>query len=66
MRRLAKSKHTVFCGRILVYLANVFPLSERSGVNLRGDFNVDNVTFYEEDGMDVDDAGTGNCSFVIP
>ncbi len=49
LRRLSKTKNAVFSGRILMYLATVYPLSERSGVNLRGDFNLDNVTKYEGD-----------------
>ncbi len=48
MRRLSKSKHTVFCGRILIYLSSVFPLRDRSGVNYKGDVNVNNVTFYDD------------------
>ena len=31
LRRLSKEKNTVFCGRILMFLANSFPLGERSG-----------------------------------
>ncbi|KAJ1017777.1 hypothetical protein NDA16_005094 [Ustilago loliicola] len=55
LRRLSKpsQKHTVFAGRILSLLAKVFPLGERSGVNLRGDFNVENKTHIEEN---IDDA----------
>ncbi|KAI8814283.1 THO complex, subunit THOC1 [Cladochytrium replicatum] len=60
LRRLSKTKDTATSGQILIFLANVFPLSERSGVNLRGDFNVDNVTFFDTvddtDPMDVDGA----------
>lgn len=50
LRRLSKpsQQHTVFAGRILSLLAKVFPLGERSGVNLRGDFNVENKTYIEE------------------
>ena len=29
---------TKFCGRILTFLSRVFPLGERSGVNLRGEY----------------------------
>lgn len=29
---------TMFCGRILTFLSGVFPLGERSGVNLRGEY----------------------------
>ncbi|GAC77615.1 nuclear matrix protein [Moesziomyces antarcticus T-34] len=50
LRRLSKPSqhHTVFAGRVLSLLAAVFPLGERSGVNLRGDFNVENKTHIEE------------------
>ncbi|KAF8131614.1 THO complex subunit 1 transcription elongation factor-domain-containing protein [Boletus edulis] len=37
LRRLSKTgSTTMFCGRILTFLSGVFPLGERSGVNLRG------------------------------
>ncbi|RCH81885.1 UDP-glucose-4-epimerase [Rhizopus azygosporus] len=48
LRRMSKEINTVFCGRILMFLANSFPLGERSGVNLRGDFNT-NVIHYDPD-----------------
>ncbi|KAJ9474951.1 UDP-glucose epimerase [Pseudozyma hubeiensis] len=50
LRRLSKpsQQHTVFAGRILSLLAKVFPLGERSGVNLRGEFNVENKTIIED------------------
>lgn len=47
LRRSSKSTHTVFCGRIRLFLANTFPLGERSGVNLRGEFNKENFTTFE-------------------
>lgn len=48
LRRLSKTEDTIFCGRILIFLSKSFPIGERSGVNLRGDFNVENVTAYDE------------------
>jgi THO complex subunit 1 len=48
LRRLSKTKNTVTCGRILIFLSSVFPLSERSGVNAKGEFNIENVTHFEE------------------
>ncbi|KAK6357810.1 hypothetical protein TWF730_007169 [Orbilia blumenaviensis] len=48
LRRLSKSEDTVFCGRIFVFLTKSFPLSERSGVNLRGEFHVENRTAFDE------------------
>lgn len=59
LRRLSKPSqhHTVFAGRVLSLLAAVFPLGERSGVNLRGDFNVENKTHIEEnDGQAAEEA----------
>jgi THO complex subunit 1 transcription elongation factor len=40
LRRLSKmgTQNTEFCGRILMFLSQVFPLGERSGVNLRGEY----------------------------
>lgn len=51
LRRLSRSQNTVFCGRILVFLANFFPFFERSGLNLISEFNNDEsmqVMFDEE------------------
>ncbi|KAF9918935.1 hypothetical protein FBU30_011227 [Linnemannia zychae] len=49
LRRILKSKNTVLCGRILMLMSSVFPITERSGVNLKGDFNTDNVTLIESE-----------------
>ncbi|KAF8948854.1 hypothetical protein BGZ47_002014 [Haplosporangium gracile] len=49
LRRLSKAKNTVLCGRILMLLSSVFPITERSGVNLKGEFNTENVTLVESD-----------------
>nr|CAG4643807.1 EOG090X0324 [Lepidurus arcticus] len=52
LRRLSRSQNTVFCGRILLFLAKFFPFSERSGLNIISEFNLDNVTSFgtQEDG----------------
>ncbi|KAJ3682309.1 hypothetical protein LUZ60_014882 [Juncus effusus] len=49
LRRLSKSNDVVFCGRILMFLAHFFPLSERSAVNIKGVFNTSNETKYEKE-----------------
>ena len=49
LRRLSKTQDTVFAGRILMFLTNVFPLSDLTGVNRMGHFNVSNVTEYSDD-----------------
>ncbi|KAI9247064.1 THO complex subunit 1 transcription elongation factor-domain-containing protein [Sporodiniella umbellata] len=58
LRRLSKEINTVFCGRILMFLANSFPLDERSGVNLRGDFNTNTIHFDSNEEVDSDDTLT--------
>ena len=46
LRRLSRAQNTVFCGRILLFLARFFPFSERSGLNLISEFNLENVTTF--------------------
>lgn len=48
LRKVSKVKNSAFCGEILSLIANAFSLNERSGVNLRGAFNTDNMTIYME------------------
>ncbi|KXJ28973.1 THO complex subunit 1 [Exaiptasia diaphana] len=48
LRRLSTQQNTVFCGRIQMFLARLFPLSERSGLNLMSQFNLENVTKYNK------------------
>lgn len=47
LRRLSQYQNTVFCGRILIFLADFFPLFERSGLNLASEFNLDNSTNFD-------------------
>ena len=64
LRRLSRAEDTVFCGRVFIFLFQSFPLGDRSSVNLRGEYHVENVTVYEdwpskteakaEDGMELD------------
>ncbi|XP_003701778.1 THO complex 1-like protein Hpr1 [Megachile rotundata] len=46
LRRLSRSQQTVFCGRILLFLAKFFPFSERSGLNIVSEFNLENFTEF--------------------
>ena len=66
LRRLSRAEDTVFCGRVFIYLFQSFPLGDRSSVNLRGEYHVDNVTVFDElpsnepdvqSPMDVDTSG---------
>lgn len=53
LRRLSRAQNTIFCGRILLFLANYFPFSDRSGLNIVSEFNSDNITSYKSgDGSD--------------
>lgn len=49
LRRLPKSQpqDVILSGRILMFLSSVFPLAEKSGVNLRGNFNINKGTVWE-------------------
>eukprot|EP00026_Physarum_polycephalum_P001811 Phypoly_transcript_01814.p1 GENE.Phypoly_transcript_01814~~Phypoly_transcript_01814.p1 ORF type:complete len:641 (-),score=169.30 Phypoly_transcript_01814:60-1982(-) len=48
LKRLSKTNNAEFCGRILIFLAYVFPLSDRSGLNVKSECNVANVTIAED------------------
>lgn len=56
LRRLSRSQNTVFCGRILLFLANFFPFSERSGLNVVSEFNLENTTEFNSADNNGDDA----------
>ena len=49
LRRLSSAQNTVFCGRIQLFLARLFPLSEKSALNLMSHFNLENVTSYNKE-----------------
>ncbi|OQR67523.1 THO complex subunit 1-like [Tropilaelaps mercedesae] len=48
LRRLSKGQNTVFCGQILIVLAKLFPLSERSGLNIVSEFNTEHLTIRSD------------------
>lgn len=48
LRRLSRAEDTAFCGRVFIFLFQSFPLGDRSSVNLRGEYHVENVTSFEE------------------
>lgn len=53
LKRLSVNTDATFCGEIRMIMALVYPLTERSGVNLRGEFNLENVTRFEvNEGVD--------------
>ena len=65
LRRLSAPQNTVFCGRIQLFLAQLFPLSEKSALNLMSHFNLENVTAFtnEEELLSSKDDSTpkGKC-----
>lgn len=55
LKRFSRAQNTVFCGRILLFLATFFPFSERSGLNIISEFNLENLTEFENDAQDISD-----------
>lgn len=52
LKRFSRAQNTVFCGRILLFLATFFPFSERSGLNIISEFNLENLTEFDADAND--------------
>ncbi|USW55519.1 Putative THO complex, subunit THOC1 protein [Septoria linicola] len=51
LRRLSRAEDAIFCGRVFFFLFQTFPLGDKSSVNLRGEFHVENTTKFDvEDG----------------
>ncbi|TPP67231.1 putative UDP-galactose-4-epimerase, partial [Fasciola gigantica] len=48
LRRLSKSQNTAFCGQIQLFLSRLFPLDEKSGLNLMSNFNVEKEIVYNK------------------
>ncbi|KAI9673439.1 MAG: hypothetical protein M1817_002901 [Caeruleum heppii] len=48
LRRLSRAEDTVFCGRVFIFLFQSFPLGDKSSVNLRGEFHVENTTSFDD------------------
>ena len=46
LRRLSRSQNTILCGRIQLFLARLFPMSEKSALNLNNQFNLTNITAF--------------------
>ena len=64
MRRLSRAEDAIFCGRVFIFLFQSFPLGDKSSVNLRGEFHVENVTTFEktiEDSEGPDDEAAQNA-----
>lgn len=48
-RRLSRHLDPAFAGRILIFMFQSFPLGDKSAVNLRGEYHVENVTTFDQD-----------------
>ncbi|KAG4438123.1 hypothetical protein IFR05_006403 [Cadophora sp. M221] len=65
LKRLSRAEDTAFCGRVFIFMFQSFPLGDKSSVNLRGEFHVENVTTFDiippkevdQEQMDVDAKG---------
>ncbi|KAM7183468.1 THO complex subunit 1 [Naviculisporaceae sp. PSN 640] len=67
LRRISRALDPAFCGRVFIFMFQSFPLGDKSSINLRGEYHVENVTTYDrdpaeaEDKMDIDgDAADDN------
>ena len=47
LRRLSRAEDTAFCGRVFIFLFQSFPLGDKSSVNLRGEYHIENVTTFD-------------------
>ena len=67
LKRLSRTRQATLCGRILMFMAAAWPLSEKSALNMKGLCHTDNVTEFESADQfdaqnaddDFDDAGDG-------
>ncbi|SPO00557.1 related to nuclear matrix protein p84 [Cephalotrichum gorgonifer] len=48
LRRLSRAEDTAFCGRVFIFMFQSFPLGDKSSVNLRGEYHVENVTTFDK------------------
>ncbi|TKW59683.1 uncharacterized protein CTA1_7483 [Colletotrichum tanaceti] len=56
LRRLSRAEDTAFCGRVFIFMFQSFPLGDKSSVNLRGEYHVENVTVYDDTGGKTDES----------
>lgn len=60
LRRLSRAEDTTFCGRVFIFMFQSFPLGDRSSVNLRGEYHLENVTTYEKEAPAAKDEETAD------
>ncbi|KAK3296284.1 THO complex subunit 1 transcription elongation factor-domain-containing protein [Chaetomium fimeti] len=54
LRRLSRALDPAFCGRVFIFMFQSFPLGDKSSVNLRGEYHVENVTTFDQETPVVD------------
>lgn len=59
LRRLSRAEDAVFCGRVFIFLFQTFPLGDKSSVNSRGEFHVENATVFDEPASSKDEKSDG-------
>src|SRR5271155_2713758 len=69
-RRLSRETDAAFIGKIMIFISLLLPPWERSGVNLRGNYNVESITKYEQDenkmALDDEDEDSNGKSSSLP
>ncbi|KAI0481140.1 THO complex subunit 1 transcription elongation factor-domain-containing protein [Xylariaceae sp. FL0804] len=48
LRRLSRAEDAAFCGRVYIFMFQSINFGDKSSVNLRGEYHVDNVTTFEQ------------------
>ncbi len=51
LRRLSRALDPAFCGRVFIFMFQSFPLGDKSSVNLRGEYHVENITTYDREAL---------------
>jgi THO complex subunit 1 len=49
LKKLSKSRDTEFCGRILMLLSAIFPITDRSALNIGGEINISNQSTFDSE-----------------
>ncbi|KAK3313774.1 THO complex subunit 1 transcription elongation factor-domain-containing protein [Apodospora peruviana] len=66
LRRLSRALDPAFCGRVFIFMFQSFPLGDKSSVNLRGEYHVENVTTYDQTPADADGADKMDVDVKTP